>query len=140
MIFMSMFNDIDWNRRGNEEECISNSEQIRDYAKRFSKEHWTFLGLGDETTLRWESNLTARREVELRSNTDATTISGDMNFTSGSALSRGILQKMKNKEIIHFTAETSHTELLFRIIDFANQLSICGAVSTWSGQPSANEA
>ena len=29
----------------------------------------------------WESYSTARREVELRSNTDATTISGDMNFT-----------------------------------------------------------
>ena len=55
----------------------------------------------------WESYLTARREVELRSNTDATTISGDMNFKSVSALSLGILRRMKNEETIHFTAETS---------------------------------
>ena len=63
-----------------------------------------------------------------------------MNFTSVSALSRGILRRMKNKETIHFTAETSNTELLFRIIHPANQLSMCGAVSSWSGLPSPKEA
>ena len=52
-------------------------------------------------------------------------------FTSASALSRGILRKLKGKETIHFYADTSNTELLFRIIQCANQLSFFGAFSTW---------
>ena len=43
LIFMSMFNDIEWNKKNNEGECISNSEEIRDYAKRFSQGDWTVL-------------------------------------------------------------------------------------------------
>ena len=48
MIFMSMFDDIDWRKRGHSERCISNSEQVKNYAERFSRGHWTFLGPGDE--------------------------------------------------------------------------------------------
>ena len=60
-------------------------------------------------------------------------------FTGVSALSRGVLKSRKNKGTIHFTAETSKIELLFRIINSANQLSVYGAVSSWSGQPGPNE-
>ena len=45
IIFMSMFNDIEWTKKGNSERCISNSEQVKKYAKRFSRGHWTFLEL-----------------------------------------------------------------------------------------------
>ena len=45
---MSMFNDIDWTRKENEENCISNSVEVKMYAKRFSQGHWTFLGRGVE--------------------------------------------------------------------------------------------
>ena len=45
-------------------------------------------------------------------------------FTSASALSRGILRRLKGKETIHFNADASNTELLFRIIHSVNQLSI----------------
>ena len=44
IILMSMFNDTDWNKKNNEGECISKSEEIRDYAERFSQGHWTVLG------------------------------------------------------------------------------------------------
>ena len=54
IIFMSM-NDIDWTERGNSEKCISNSEQVTDYAKRFSRGHWSFLGPGDEK--RWSGTV-----------------------------------------------------------------------------------
>ena len=33
--FMSMFNDIDWTRKGNDGICISDSEKVKEYAKRF---------------------------------------------------------------------------------------------------------
>ena len=46
-----------------------------------------------------------------------------------------ILLKMKNgRDIIHFNADASKTELLFRIIHSVNQLSIYGAVSNWCEQ------
>ena len=44
-------------------------------------------------------------------------------------LSRGILKKKNNRDTIHFNADASNTELLFRIIHSVNQLSIYGAVS-----------
>ena len=37
-------------------------------------------------------------------------------FTGASALSRGILRKLKGKETIHFYADALNTEVLFRII------------------------
>ena len=48
IIFMSMFNDIEWTKKGNPEQCISNFEQVKNFAKRFSQRHWTFLGPGME--------------------------------------------------------------------------------------------
>ena len=48
IIFMSMFNDIDWTKQGNDGLCISNLEKVKEYAKRFSQGHWTFLGPGEE--------------------------------------------------------------------------------------------
>ena len=34
---MSMLNDIDWIRKGNDEICTSNSEKVKTYAKKFSQ-------------------------------------------------------------------------------------------------------
>ena len=48
IIFISMFNDIDWTRKRNDGICISNSEKVKAYEKRFSRGHWTFLGPGHE--------------------------------------------------------------------------------------------
>ena len=42
-------------------------------------------------------------------------------------------KRKKNKNTIHFTAETSNIELLFRMVHSASQLSIFGAVSSWCG-------
>ena len=56
IIFMSMFNDIDWTRRGNSEECISSSEQVKNYAEKFTQGHWTFLGPGSDEMWYGKSN------------------------------------------------------------------------------------
>ena len=53
VIFMSRFNDIDWTAKGNEENCVSNSEKVKSYARRFSQGHWTFFGPGDK---KWYGN------------------------------------------------------------------------------------
>ena len=43
IIFMSIFNDIDWTRRGNSEN-FSNVEHVKNFAKKITQGHWTFLG------------------------------------------------------------------------------------------------
>ena len=39
---------IDWTRRGSSEQCISNSEPVKNYTKKSTQGHWTFLGPGGE--------------------------------------------------------------------------------------------
>ena len=48
IIFMSMINDSAWRRKGNDEICMSNSENVKEYAKKLSQGHRTFLCHGDE--------------------------------------------------------------------------------------------
>ena len=50
---------------------------------------------------------------------------------STSVLSCGILKRKKNRDTIHFTADASSTELLYRTIHSANQFRISGAVACW---------
>ena len=98
-----------------------------------ARTHWTFLGPRDENkwyvTLsytpegKWDS--TATRMVKRFKE------SGHPVFKSISALSRGILKRKNNRDTIHFNADASNTELLFRTIHSANQLSIHGAVARW---------
>ena len=124
IIFMSMFNDIDWTKRGHSQKCISNSEQVKNCAKRFSRGHWTFLGPGGEK--KWYgTDSTATQMVERFKETVHPVFKGI------SALSRGILKRKNNRDTIHFIADASNTELLFRTIHSANLLSIYGAVSSW---------
>ena len=48
IIFMSLFNTIELEKRGNEDSCALTSRAIRDYSSRFKDGHWAFLGLGEE--------------------------------------------------------------------------------------------
>ena len=45
---MSMFNDIVWDAKGNEELCVNNLKTTKEYAERFPRGHWSFLGSGSE--------------------------------------------------------------------------------------------
>ena len=132
IIFMSMFNDIDWTRKGNDEICISNSQKnVKDYAKRFLQGHSTFFGPGDEK--KWYGTLPDTRERKWDSfaaqMVERFKDTGHPVLKSISALSRGILKRKNNRDTIHFNADASNTDLLFRIIHSVNQLSIYGAVS-----------
>ena len=46
IIFMSMYSDIEWRAIGNKERCEYNSQTVADYAWRFPRGHWCFLGPG----------------------------------------------------------------------------------------------
>ena len=48
IIFMSMFNDIVWDAGGNDELRVNYSKTIEEYAEKFPRGHWSFLGPGSE--------------------------------------------------------------------------------------------
>ena len=96
IIFMSMFNVIDWTRKGNDGICILKfRKKVKLHAKRFSQGHWTFLSPGDEK--KWYGTLPYTTEGKCDS--IATQMverfkdTGHPVFKSISALSRGILKK-----------------------------------------------
>ena len=130
IIFVSMFNDIDWTRRENSEKCISNSEQVKNYAERFSRGHWSFPGPGDEQ--KWYGTLSCTPEGKWDS--IATEMVGHGHFKDTghpvfngiSASGRGILKIKGGRCTRHSNVDSSNTELLFRTIHSANELSING--------------
>ena len=48
IIFMSMYNDIEWRAKGSKERCEYNSQTVANYAHRLTRGHWSFLGCGSE--------------------------------------------------------------------------------------------
>ena len=47
-LFVSMFNDISRDGKGNEEECVANSKVVSIFAKKFCIGQWSFIGPGSE--------------------------------------------------------------------------------------------
>ena len=68
---MSMFNDIVWKR--NDDKCISNEEEVKNYAMKFLPGHWTFLGPSSEEKWYGDSH-DQKRTVELHRQQDGTAI------------------------------------------------------------------
>ena len=48
ILFMSMFNDISCDRKGNKEECVANAKVVTILAKKFGIGQWSFIGPGSE--------------------------------------------------------------------------------------------
>ena len=48
ILFMSMFNDISCDGKGNKEECVANAKVVTILAKRFGIGQWSFIGPGSE--------------------------------------------------------------------------------------------
>ena len=48
ILFMSMFNDISCDRKGNKEECLANARVVSILAKKFGIGQWSFIGPGSE--------------------------------------------------------------------------------------------
>ena len=105
-------------------ELVFRNQKVKEYAKRFSKGHWTFLGRGDEK--KWYGTLLYTHERQWDTCHPV--------FKSISALNCGIPKKKNNRDSIHFNADASNTELLFRIIHTENQLTMYVAVSNWCVQ------
>ena len=58
IIFMSMFNDIIWGTKDNEQESIAYATRVSLFAKRFPAGRWSFLVPGSEK--KWYSTYNER--------------------------------------------------------------------------------
>ena len=132
ILFMSMFNDISCDRKGNKDECLANAGVVKVLAKRFGVGQWSFIGPGSEKKRYSAENspqgawdhIADEMLLEFAE-------SGHPTFHVTTPLSRCILKsKGHGKLSIHFTADYPTIETDFRIIISANQLSIYGAVAT----------
>ena len=132
ILFMSMFNDISCDGKGNEEECAANSKVVSTLAKKFGIGQWSFIGPGSEK--KWYSMEENSPQGAWDHIADEMLLefaeSGHPIFRAMTPLSRGILKsKGHGKLSIHFTADYPTIETVFRIIVSANQLSLYGAVA-----------
>ena len=131
ILFMSLFNDISCDRKGNNEECLANAGVVKVLARRFGVGQWPFIGPGSEK--KWYS---AENSPQGACDNIAKEIllefaeSGHPTFRATTPLSRGRLKsKGRGKLSIHFAADELKIETIFRIIISVNQLSIYGAVA-----------
>ena len=124
IIFISMFNDIVWDTKGNDELCENNSKTIKKYAERFPCGHWSFLLRGSEK--KWYGTFDCKTERMLQNFAG----SGHPIFRCTSGLERGELRsKGGGMTSIHFSGSAQNIELLLQMVLSVNQLSIHGAVA-----------
>ena len=131
ILFMSMFNDISCDRKGNKDECLANARVVKVLAKKFGVGQWSFNGPGSEK--KWSSaennlqgawdNIAEQMLLECAEN-------GHPIFRATTPLSRGQLKsKGRGKLSTHFTADQDTVDTTYRIILSVNQLNIHGAVA-----------
>ena len=124
ILFMSMFNDISCDRKGN--------KVVKVLAKKFGIGQWSFIGPGSEK--KWYSGEENSPQGAWDHITEMMLLefaeSGCPIFRATTPLSRSKLQnKRKGKLTMHFTADCSTIETIFRTIISTNQLSLYGEVA-----------
>ena len=141
ILFMSMFNDISCEGKGNKEQCLKDADFVKTFARRFGIGQWSFIGPGSEK--KWylsENSPQGEWDYIAENMLLKFAESGHPIFRATTPLSRGKLKsKGKGKVSIHFSAEPDTIDTIYRIILSANQLSIYGAVAAicdeFVGQP-----
>ena len=141
ILFMSMFNDISCEGKGNKEQCLKDADFVKTFARRFGIGQWSFIGPGSEK--KWypsENSPQGEWDYIAEDMLLKFAESGHPIFRATTPLSRGTLKsKGKGKVSIHFSADTDTIDTIYRIILSVNQLSIYGAVAAicdeYEGQP-----
>ena len=132
ILFMSMFNDISCDRKGNKDECLANAGVVKVLARKFGVGQWSFIGPGSEK--KWYSAEENSPQGAWDHIADKMLLefaeSGHPIFRATTPLSRCTLKsKGHGKLSIHFAADEHTIETIFRIILSVNQLSVYGAVA-----------
>ena len=131
ILFMSMFNDISCDRKGNKDECLANARVVKVLARKFGIGQWSFIGPGSEK--KWYSSENSPQgawDTIAEQMLLEVAESGHPTFRATTPLSRGQLKsKGRGKLPIHFAADGDTIDTIYRIILSVNQLSIYGAVA-----------
>ena len=92
--FVSMFNDISWGSKDNEQECELNAQLVSLFAKRFGAGQWSFLGPGSEKKWYSISEDSPQGEWDRVAEQMMFTFAESTHpvFRSTSSLSRGVLK------------------------------------------------
>ena len=137
IIFMSMFNDIDMDKKRERRLCVLTSR-----TKKFKNGPSAFLGVGGDNKWNhdYESNYEGEWDLRASKVVDDFERSGHPAFKGICPLGREILKKKKGKDTIHFNGEQSNIDLLFRTVHSANQFCIHGAVTQSCGTQSGTES
>ena len=119
ILFMSMFNDISCDKKGNKEESLANVRVVKVLAKRFGIGQWSFIGPGSEK--KWYSGEENSPQGAWDHIADKMLLeiaeSGHPIFRATTPLSRSDLKsKGHGKLSIHFAADYPTIETMFRII------------------------
>ena len=131
ILFMSMFNDISCEGKGNKEQCLKDADFVKTFVRRFRIGQWSFLGSGSEK--KWylfENSPQGEWDHIAEDMLLRFAESGHPIFRATTPLSRGELKsKGKGKVSIQFTVDPDTVDRIYRIIISVNQLSIYGAVA-----------
>ena len=132
IMFMSMFNDIVWDVEGNDELCLINSKTIKEYAERFPRGHWSFLGRASEK--KWYGTYDCKPDGSW--NRTAEKNAGELRRIRSSDIpwyqclgERRIKTQRRRKYINTLDGSTQNIELLLKMVISINQLSLYGAVA-----------
>ena len=132
ILFMSMFNHISCDRKGNKDECLAIAEVVKVFARRFGVGQWSFIGPGSEK--RWYSfenspqgawdNIAEQMLLEFAE-------SGTSYFPCNDSHCPGVLSKSKGRGKLSIISLQIMTQLIQFIALFisVNQLSVYGAVA-----------
>ena len=106
-------NDKDRTKDGNSLGCLSNSKEVRDYATRTKRGHWSFFGFGNEENAVERTLIKQTENQTMKPIRWSDTFAESVHpiFRGTSALNRGILRKEKRRnKYDHSTAESVYIE------------------------------
>ena len=129
ILFMSMFNDISCDRKGNKEECLANARIVKALARKFGVGQWSFIGPGSEK--KWYSAQNSPQGIWDHIAGGMLLEFAESGHPTFRATTPGVFSRAKDMENCRyiFTADYPTIETIFRIIISANQLSLHGAVA-----------
>ena len=132
ILFMSMFNDMSCDNKGNEEECLANATVVKVLAKKFGIGQWSFIGPGSEKSgILWERIVHKELWIILRTKCCWNSQKADILLSVQRLHCPGVSSKAKDTENCRYILLLIIQQLrpFFRIIVSANQLSLYGAVA-----------
>ena len=140
IIFVSMFDDIVWRENDNTEECDQNAMEVGNYARKFPRGHWSFLGPGLKKT--WYRTCTEKPNRKSDGTRGTNDSSFGYNIWSPSisclqSVGKGELDfREYGKKSTRLSDNDRNVESLHRTIKPVNQLSICEFIAhranTWT--------